>query len=402
MQGSGSLHYFNPGHEMAVLNTSKYYQPAAKQVKMQRELAFLPAWYANPEDFVLVENPLTEEFQGELGRLRNVGQSIITNDLNELFNQKVDLWGISPQSIHFFEKLNEQYHLQLQIPRWKGEFRFLGSRFASQIVLSQLREKIPEIEKEILPRFFSNLNEIEQLVAESKEQLLVKSPYSSSGRGLVWLPPGKLAQSEKQIISGMLKKQSQVSIEKALDKQLDFSMHFENTLEGQTRFIGYSVFQTNRKGAYEKSLLAPPEIVETQVTAFIDKELLLQVKNECLDNLQKMYGPYYTGNIGVDMLVYTSGNQYKLHPCVEINMRKSMGYLAIQLQKNQLHPNSQGEFFIDYHPNPAEIYRKHQEWKKQYPLEIENGLIQSGYLSLCPVLETNNYHAYLKISGQTV
>ncbi|MDR0863375.1 MAG: hypothetical protein LBO74_00395 [Candidatus Symbiothrix sp.] len=397
-----SLHYFNPGHETAVLNTSKYYQPAVRQVNMQQELAFLPAWYARPEDFVLVENPLTAEFKLELKSLKSLAQAITVTDLNGLPDERVDLWGISPQSIHFFEKLNERYHLQLQIPRWKGEFCFLGSRFASQMILSQLMEKIPEIEKEILPRFFSNLNEIEQFVAGSNEKQLVKSPYSSSGRGLVWLPPGELARSERQIIGGMLKKQSQVSIEKALDKQLDFSMHCENTPEGQTRFIGYSVFQTNRKGAYEKSRLAAPEIVEEQITAFIDKELLLRVKDECLNNLQKMYGPYYTGNIGVDMLVYSSGKPYKLNPCVEINLRKSMGYLAIQLQKNYIYPQSQGDFFMDYRPTPGEIYRKHRKWKEQYPLVVENGRLKSGYLSLCPVTETSHYHAYLLVNAQTV
>ncbi|GHT09660.1 hypothetical protein FACS189426_08620 [Bacteroidia bacterium] len=371
------IHYFNPGHETAVLNGSKFYRPAIPVLKMQADLASLPAWYAAPDDYVLLSNQAIPQ---------------------EARNEQVALWGISPQSIHFFEKLNKQYDLQLKIPEWKEEYRFLGSRFASQQALARLMDAIPEIENDILPQFFSDMDEIEKCLMQSQEKQLLKSPYSSSGRGLVWLPPGELARSERQIISGMLKKQSRVSIEKALDKQLDFSMHFENTPEGETKFIGYSIFQTNAKGAYEKSFLANQNALEKQISAFIDKDLLRIVQNTINKILNDLYSTNYTGNIGVDMLVYLSGGQYKLNPCVEINMRKSMGYLAVRLFENYLHPDVHGEFFVEYHPDSKALYQKHLELQQQYPLVFENGLIKSGYQNLCPVTETSNYHAFIIIA----
>jgi len=48
------VHYFNPGHETAVLNASKYYQPSRMIAKMQEDLALLPVWYAELEDYVFV------------------------------------------------------------------------------------------------------------------------------------------------------------------------------------------------------------------------------------------------------------------------------------------------------------------------------------------------------------
>ncbi|GHT40738.1 hypothetical protein FACS189437_06760 [Bacteroidia bacterium] len=395
------IYYFNPGHETAVLNASKYYQPAANQVKMQQELAFLPAWYAAPDDFVLIENELPGIFQKEIKTLNPIAKSISISELEErrkeLFNQSIGLWGISPQSIYLFEKLNNHYNFQWQIPEWKEEFRYLGSRMASHQALSHLLNTIPGLDKAILPKFFSTIAELEDYIIHRNEKLLVKSPYSSSGRGLVWLPPGPLARSEKQIICGMLKKQTQVSVEKALDKQLDFSMHFEIDQASAVHFIGYSIFQTNEKGAYQESLLANQDFLEKQITALIDKELLYQVRNELLTTLQKMYAPYYTGTIGVDMLVYQSENQYRLNPCLEINMRKSMGYLAIQLQNNHLHPLSKGFFRIDYASKQGELLQKHQELKKQYPVVIDNNRIVSGYLGLCPVTETSGYLAYVMV-----
>jgi hypothetical protein len=70
-----------------------------------------------------------------------------------------------------------------------------------------------------------------------------------------------------------------------------------------------------------------------------------------------------------------------------------MGYLAVRLFENYLHPDSKGEFKIEYHSKPEAICQKHAAWQQQYPLVYENGLIKSGYLSLCPVTETSNYHA---------
>jgi hypothetical protein len=371
------IHYFNPGHETAVLNGSKFYRPTVRVLKMQEDLAFLPTWYAAPNDYVLLPGKETD--------LRK----------EELRNQTVDLWGISPQSIYFFEKLNQQYNLQLIIPEWKEEYLFLGSRWASQKILALILSEISEIENDILPQFLSGIDEIESRLIQVNEKQLVKSPYSSSGRGLVWLPPGRIARSERQIISGMLKKQSQVSIEKALDKQLDFSMHFEIISERETKFIGYSVFQTNAKGAYEKSTLANQDELEKQITRFISADLLLQVKKTLTNRIQKIYSPYYKGNIGVDMLIYQSKNGYKLNPCIEINMRKSMGYLAIRLFDKHIDPCFKGEFVIEYNSDPAITYQKHVELQQKHPPVFENGRLRSGYLNLCPVAETTLYHAYI-------
>jgi hypothetical protein len=113
--------------------------------------------------------------------------------------------------------------------------------------------------------------------------------------------------------------------------------------------------------------------------------------------IQEIYSPHYTGNIGVDMLVYLSGNQYKLHPCIEINMRKSMGFLAIRLFENYISPTSQGELFVDYCPGAGEIYEKHREWQRRYPVVMERGKVKEGYVGLCPVEEGNGYWAGISV-----
>ncbi|MDR2804314.1 MAG: hypothetical protein LBB85_01520 [Dysgonamonadaceae bacterium] len=392
------IHYFNPGHETAILNASKHYQPPVKQVKMQRDLAFLPAWYAQPDDFVWIEEDLTDTFLNDIKdlniRIKTLSINQLENRKNDISTQNIEFWGISPQNLHRFESIKKKHGLQWQIPLWKEEYRYLGSRLSAHGALSELLESIPALDKTLLPQVVSQMAEIEAYTAARDETLLVKSPFSSSGRGLVWLPPGLLARSERQIIGGMLKKQSQVSIEKVLDKEMDFSMHFTIDSEQAVRFAGYSVFQTTEKGAYKNSCIAAQEVVEKQINSFVDKELLLQVKNRLLNILQSVYAPHYTGNIGVDLLVYRTNQAYRLHPCVEINMRKSMGYLAICLQQQYLHPQTQGVFQIDYEASSGALLKKHALLKQQYPAVFHNGRMVSGYLSLCPVTENSNYHAW--------
>ena len=393
------IHYFNPGHETAILNASKYYHPPAHVKKMQTDLAFLPAWYANNGDFVLMENSLTDDFKKSFDLLNFTVNPVSIIDLasnKELYkDSEIKLWGISPQSVHFFENINKQYDLSLVIPQWKDEFCFLGSRFASHKILASLLNRIPGIEKEILPRFFSVVESIEQETVKSSDILLAKSPYSSSGRGLVWLPPGKIAQSEKQILSGMIKRQMQVSIEKGLDKYLDFSMQFENNDKGETHFTGYSIFQTNEKGAYQKSMVADQDSLQKQLTNYIDYELLLRTKKVVSEMIKEIYAPFYTGFIGVDMLIYKSCNSYYLHPCVEINMRNNMGNIAICLAEKYLHHNSTGEFYTCYNNSTLNVIGFHKQMQKKHPLIIEKGRIRSGYLSLCPITDITNYQAYI-------
>ena len=398
------IHYFNPGNETAILNGSKYYQPANNQLKMQEELAFLPAWYANPNDFIFVKNNFSIDFLQKLNQLKPIAQAITLSDFihkKEKWNQQeVCFWGIAPNVIHLFEKINQEYNLDIQIPEWETELKELSSRYSSHFILGKLIHAIPKIEKDILPVFFYSIDDLEKQVISSQYKSVVKSPYSSSGRGLSWLPPKQLAQSERQIIGGMLKKQKTVSLEKALDKIFDFSAHFEISKNKTIHFIGYSLFETNNKGAYEKSLLFSQKEIEEKIRSFIDKTLIFDTINRLKKLLQERYSGFYSGNIGVDMMIYQSENTYKLHPCVEINMRKSMGYLAMQLQKNHIRDDSFGYFSIEYNKSSQDTYKQHIEMSNQFPLITENGLIKSGYLNLCPVTEDSNYHAYIKIKSR--
>lgn len=392
-----NIHYFNPGHETAVNNASPYYTPPANIAAMQEELSFLPAWYADREDKVLVDSKeemyysyLTEQFSA-------LAQPISQNELKLYRYANVSLWGVSPQAIRYFEELNKELEINLNIPEWSDEYKYLNSRLAARDCLSELINSIPLLSQAVIPQFYTNLDDINKAVDTSIYQLLAKAPYSSSGRGLLWLPTTGLTRTENQILHGILKKQGSVSIERVLDKQMDFAMEFMADGKGNIAFAGYSLFYTNAKGGYEANYIGSQKSIIEQLSEKISLDLLDSVKNKLINILSEKFATLYNGCIGVDMLIYLEDNEYKLHPCVEINMRYNMGFLSCRLYENYIATQSCGKFYIDFNPKAEEMYNNHLLMEEKHPIRIENGKITSGYLSLCSINRSNRYRAYVLI-----
>lgn len=393
------LHFFNPGHEYALLNQSPYYTPPSSMVKMQQELGFIASWYANEDDIILIYRNLHYEFKEFIKpispnvRAIHFGEVEKSKDL--LLNQDVAFWGVSPQAIHFFNELNSRHNLQLNIPRWNKQLVELGNRKKAIECLEFLLKENTDIQTNILPKIYTSLDSIEEVVNITPHKLLAKAPYSSSGRGLLWLPIGKLTRTERQILHGIIKKQSFVTIEKALNKKLDFAMEFEVS-KTNVSFLGYSLFKTNEKGAYLSNYLGSQNNISKQIETLISFSLLEKIKSDIQKFISQYYTNTYEGYIGVDMMVYEENEQFFLHPCVEINVRNNMGILALKLSQKYLDIESQGRLYIGF-SSKGETYNYHLKDMAQYPLKTKDNKILSGYLPLCPVLPENSYRAYIII-----
>ena len=397
------LHYFNPGHEWAVLNGSPYYMPPANVARMQRDLAFLPAWYANNGDFVWIEKALPNDFVDFLSEnfqlnVQAVDEETLSQNPQQLIDNEVMPWGISLQSIHFFEMLNEKYALNLHIPHRQDCYTQFCHRETAAKWLQTLCENITELSTRLIPQFLTSVEAVEQLLqAESETAFLAKAPYSSSGKGLLWLPKGKITRTEQQIIHGILKKQKSVSLEYVLDKKTDFAMEFYCDGAKKTDFIGYSHFQTNAKGAYESNIIAPQHDIEYIITEKAGCELTEKVKSGLTDLINRHLSPVYKGYLGVDMMLYEQNGKTKLHPCVEINLRSNMGIVAIHLQKH-LAENARGHFYVIFSRQAGELYQQHLEKTQHYPLSFSDGKVSAGYFPLCPVDIDSHYTAYVVVS----
>ena len=54
-------------------------------------------------------------------------------------------WGISPHSLHFFEKLKQELQLNLSVPTWKEEYFRLTGRQTAAECLERIRQLLPDL-----------------------------------------------------------------------------------------------------------------------------------------------------------------------------------------------------------------------------------------------------------------
>jgi len=401
-----NLHYFNPGHEAAVFNGSPFYFAPKNVQLLQSELAFLPAWYAQDDDFVLVNSNFNFSFFENIEtNLSTLPQpfSFDKNYILDFKNKKIPSgelnatsWGISPASIHFFEKIREVNAINLHIEQWKNEFWELCSRRAAQECLIYLKQKIPQIVVAV-PQFENSMQAIENVINNASEMMIAKNPFSSSGRGILRIDTKNFSCSTQQIIRGWIRRQGCISIEKMYDNILDFAMEFRCVSGENAEFIGYSLFETNNKCIYTGNILDSQKNIKTQIGKFIDIELIEKVKSEIGVFLNEKY-KNYSGFLGVDMLIYISENQYFIYPCVEINMRANMGIVAINFVEKYLCTNKSGRFTVSFSNNEGEIYGSHCRMTKQIPAHFADGKLCEGYLPLCPVKENSKFWAYIVVN----
>lgn len=386
------IHYFNPGHETAVSNLSPYYKPPESVLRLQHDLAFLPAWYGKEGDFVLMDHK--EEGYLEWLRLHFPGLSlpVTENELPDIPLTEVCFWGISPQAVHSISEINTKRETKLQIPEWREEYAYLTGRKASRDCLIELQRAVPEISDSVIPVFYDRIDDIEDKVKTGPYLWLAKSPYSSSGRGLLWLSE-YISNKEREILKGVLKKQNFVSLEPVLPKITDFSMQFLSDGRGNIHLEGYSLFETNPKGVYTGSYLYSQKSISDILSQKISPELMERITDHLIRILRTKYARLYKGCIGVDMMLYNENGICRIQPCVEINMRYNMGYLAVKLSGNFLGETSKGLFSVIYNPDPSVISSRHREMVKKHPPVIRDGKIEKGYIALCPLTENSRYCA---------
>lgn len=109
-------------------------------------------------------------------------------------------------------------------------------------------------------------------------------------------------------------------------------MEFEVDAAGKVHYLGLSLFHT-KNGAYTGNLLATEEAKRELMARYLPLELLDEVRQRIIDNVQ--LGDYQ-GPFGIDMMVVNCqfsivNSQLLLHPCVELNLRRTMGHVALTM-----------------------------------------------------------------------
>ena len=257
MNDRRNIFNFNPTCELAVANGSPYYQAPALLREFEKTLGPLMLWFANQDDLVLVDQLPTKQFTEELNKFGfPIAQFCTKEQAIKLIQEEniqinVITWGWSPAILNDFKEFI-QYSQTIAITE-PTQFKKRYERKNSIELLSQILDTFQSpflLDSNSLPQVVKSETEIENL-QEKWDQLVLKSPLSSSGRGLQMVRFKPLNDSKRKWIQTILKQQTYITCEPLLQKCADFSFQFQVREDQQVEYIGLSYFKTNENGQYQ-------------------------------------------------------------------------------------------------------------------------------------------------------
>lgn len=312
-----TLHIFNPEHDIALAsNLANFTAPHAGR-QLRSDLGFLPVLWADESDAVLVDN--VEVAARTCHRLcRKMGKTpcrfVDKSQLAHLDISRVEPWGwdLALRALLKRSGVGEQL---LPTDGKLERIRLLSHRRTSAQLLPLL-----QTDGTIGEAYECTTTEQVAALKEQYGQVVVKAPWSSSGRGVRFFV-------QQGWINNIIKHQGSVMAEPLYEKVMDFGMEFVRDDDGRVRYLGLSLFHA-KNGAYIGNLLAAEEEKCKIMARYLPLELLDTVRQRIIDNalLDDYRGPF-----GIDMMVVSAEGGYRLHPCVEINLRRTMGHVALAL-----------------------------------------------------------------------
>lgn len=165
---------------------------------------------------------------------------------------------------------------------------------------------------------------------EKYPNAVFKAPWSGSGKGLRWVRSNEFSHSDRGWCRNVIARQGSIIAEPRENVVCDFAMLFRSISSGII-FEGYSLFDTDN-GAYRSNILASDRYILAHLSSFVPEKVLAAVRRHLTQFLQDNFAGRYEGYLGADMFICRenadSQGKYFLNPCVEINVRMTMGLLA--------------------------------------------------------------------------
>jgi hypothetical protein len=388
------LYFFNPEHDLALANCDRNFNAPLQAKKLAHDLACLPLWYATPGSIILntsSDNRWLKEMQLTFPQL-NHSQLTSAPDFSSITT--ILPWGWDRAVCKQLSLLGADSALFPNTVQLEG-IRRLSHRNISIQALEYIRQNIQFCN--LLPtpaKILTSTHEADEYASEHKK-VIFKAPWSGSGKGLCW-SKDKMTESRRGWCRNTIEKQGSVIAEPIYDKLLDFAMEFSCS-NGQTSFAGYSLFETD-KGIYRGNFLMSNESIVQKIAKYgVSATHLLAIQSQLSTFITNHIAPFYSGLLGIDMFIYQENGLIKLHPCVEINLRMTMGCVARIFYDNLVSPDANGYFYIDHYMNAEELWKDHQQRKASLPLKTVDGRITQGYLSLIPVNKQSNYRVRVEI-----
>lgn len=391
------LYLFNPDADMALADNGGHYIAPASVRRMTADLAWLPLWYAAPGSGVLMSEEAEYDFAGQMRQYFPLDvMPVVWNQLPEVSPASLYPWG---WNVSLRRSLLKAGVCEDALPTVESlnRLRALAGRDVALRILQALAG---------LPFCCGSgvvLLDVQACsdYARRLGSCVFKTPWSGSGKGLLWCRSG-FTEVMSSRCARIIREQGFLTGFPIYNKVLDFALEYQSDGQGNVDFIGYSLFDTDERGAYSGNRLLSNEAIEQQILHFLPLAAWQQICIRLQQELASCYGWAYKGFLGVDMMICRVGDEengeYRVFPCVEVNLRMNMGVVARLFFDRFMLPSANGCFRVEYFSDPASLHRAHEADKRESQAVIHDGKLLSGYLPLVPVGSESRYRAYVKVA----
>lgn len=327
------LHVFNPDHETAMAADKIPFTAPHAARQLRHDLGFIAALWASDNDLILVDD---KDSAKEAFRRLHLGSCCpvfiepdqLRHILGDIHIDAVCPWGWNKVLKHQLLRCGLSDNVALPddvlLDQWR---KMSGRAWAAENILMPLVASSSKLVGEA-----SMVTTPEEALKEIDGQTawVLKSPWSCSGRGVRYVKTGESNSHLRGWITNVLSRQGYLMREPLYNKVLDLAVEF-HVSEGRVEYQGLSLFET-KNGAYTGNIIAPEERKAAMLSEYIDMDIVEGAIRDIALLAQDIISPSYTGPFGVDMMVVKDcQDRTVLHPCVELNLRRTMGHVALSL-----------------------------------------------------------------------
>lgn len=263
-------------------------------------------------------------------------------------------WGWSPRMVEAANRL-EVATMDLEVVR-RASSKLEGRRRLEEI-LSQddFREVVRE---DVLGFVAEDPERVFEAAVTSDRALVVKAPFSASGRHRIVLASGATpSAAARGFVEKSVERHGGVWVAPWLDKIRDLSTTLHVFEDGRVRVDPSLWLENEPQGGYVGHVLAPYlRGVDAADRRALNRGVTL---SDRLAAVAQHVGEHlaaagYVGPAGVDHLVYRGADgQSRLHPLLEVNARLTMGHVAHALRRRLV----QGRVGVIRHVSRAAVER---------------------------------------------
>ena len=352
------IYYFNPENDLALANGGLNYTAPPRAAQLRHDLRLLPAWLAQPGDRVLCPDQCTmhnaqctmtshdvHKKDREWLLAQGLGVDIITpEELPNLTEARLVPWGWSRATRRTLQRWGVPEGLLPSTERIEAVHRLSHRR--TTIAMNERLQQLTGIDYCPTPVELTTLEQVKRWASEHPGCYL-KLPWSGSGQGIYRV----LSLNDQHLwqwCQGGLRRQGSLLCEEALDKIQDLATEWL-CRDGRVELVGYSVFESDFHHQYAGGIVDTRQALHDRIAA------LYPALDDAVTALQQvitaLIAPEYDGHLGVDMMLYRRADgTIGLDPCVEVNLRCTMGLVCSVLGERQ---GRRGTFHITDTPQPT-------------------------------------------------